>query len=382
MGWEVLHVTEAWNAGVGVYVDGLVVQQLRDPRIARVHLACSESRTPESVSRTLAEVSIHKYASSRRPWAVGRSAAALRRVIREVNPDLVHAHSTFAGLYCRMAAPARPVVYCAHGWAFTQEQPAVVRAAYGAVEALLARRAAALVHVSRSESRAARRYGVAAPLDRVVYPGIRAPTRGHVPSLAVDPNRINLAFVGRFDRQKNIELLLSAAADLARTDVHFYLIGDFDREAAKKQNGAFSHPRVTPLGWVPHAEIDAYVSLMDAVVVPSRWEAFGLVAAEAMRNGKAVIVSDRGGLPEQVIHGYNGFVFSLDDPGSLRSVVEKLDKAALSTMGANARHVWETCFTEAPAYSALMDVYAEVIERHRSAQGAPASSRTREKRSK
>ena len=53
----------------------------------------------------------------------------------------------------------------------------------------------------------------------------------------------------------------------------------------------------------PGAASTRYYAAADGLVVPSRWEGFGLVAIEAMRAGTAVIASDRGALPELVEHG-------------------------------------------------------------------------------
>jgi glycosyltransferase involved in cell wall biosynthesis len=364
---KVLHVTEAWNAGVGVLVDNLVRRQARDARIAEIHLACSDSRTPRSLEYSeLERVVIHRYDSSRRPWELLKPLASIRRIIEQVKPDLVHAHSTFPGVYCRLLPSGIPVLYCAHGWSFAQEIHPLKKAFYGATEAALAQLTAGIVHVSRSELRHASRYLVHSPVSYVVHPGVREPVLSESPALEVDPRKINLAFIGRFDRQKGLDLLLACAAALSRDDVHFYLLGAFDRESPK-QRALFANPRITELGWIPQQRIDDYVRSMDAIVVPSRWEAFGLVAAEAMRNSKPAIVADRGGLPEQIIHGYNGMVFSPEEPDGLLRLLERLDKAELREMGLNARHVWQRCFTEDRAYHALLSIYAELT----SSSGSP-----------
>jgi glycosyltransferase involved in cell wall biosynthesis len=368
---KVLHVTEAWNAGVGVLVDNLVRRQARDPRIESIHLACSASRTPASLDYSeLGRVSVHRYESSRRPWELMQTLVSIRRIVEQVEPDLVHAHSTFPGVYCRLLPIGRPVLYCAHGWSFAQEIHPLKKAVFGATEAALAKLTSGIVHVSRSELRHAYRFLVHSPVSHVVHPGVRGPLLSGSPALEVDPQKLNLAFIGRFDRQKGLDLLLGCANALARDDLHFYLLGDFDRESPKRR-ASFSNARITELGWIDQAQIDDYLQQMDAIVVPSRWEAFGLVAAEAMRNGKPAIVSDRGGLPEQIIHGYNGLVFCPEDPAGLLRVLEGLDKAELAEMGENARRVWERCFTEDRAYAALMGIYAELT------RGAeqPAASR-------
>jgi glycosyltransferase involved in cell wall biosynthesis len=176
----------------------------------------------------------------------------------------------------------------------------------------------------------------------------------------VDPSKVNLAFIGRFDRQKGAEILLRSLADLERDDMHLYLLGDFDRERAGADLET-SDPRVTRLGWIRHEEIDNYISCFDAVVIPSRWEGFGLVALEAMRNSKAVVVSNRGGLPEQVIDGFNGYVFPLEEPATLTKLLASLDKRDLARLGANGRQVWVSSFADQKTYRRLNEVYHRVI---------------------
>ena len=92
---------------------------------------------------------------------------------------------------------------------------------------------------------------------------------------------------------------------------------------------------VNILGWLPRHAIDRYYAAADAVVMPSRWEGFGLVAIEAMRNGTAVIVSNRGALPELVEDGKTGHVFDLDegDLGNLERLLRGLDKSRLGSDG-------------------------------------------------
>jgi glycosyltransferase involved in cell wall biosynthesis len=373
--WTVLHVAEAWKGGVGIYLESLIRQQLNDARLAEVHLVCSESRTPEQLGfESHPKLHVHRYASSRKPWRVLSSCRNVKRIVEEVGPSLVHLHSTFAGLYGRLYDLGCPVVYCAHGWAFTQDVPWPLKWVYAVIEGLLALRTAALIHISQHELRAAWSYHVRAPINRVILNGVRRPTYTNDAPLAVDPTRLNLGFVGRLDRQKGHETLLRAVQALDRDDVHVYVLGDFDRQRAQASQTLESGPRWTRLGWVPPDQIDNYLRVFDAVVVPSRWEGFGLVASEAMRNGKPVIVSDRGGLPEQVVHGFNGLVFPMDDSRSLAQLLQVLDKTSLAHMGRNAKAVWDDSFFEGRAYRELMVVYADVMSRAAPRKHAAAST--------
>lgn len=363
-GLRVLHVAETWTGGVGIYLTALILQQLEDPRVERIILACSAARTPTPLAfEPHPKVEIVRYVSSRAPLGVLTASRSIKRIAERVQPDLVHLHSTFAGVYGRLFELGFPVVYCAHGWAFTQDVSQASKRAYGTVEAFLARNTAAVVHISHDEQRAALHYGVHAPIDRVVLHGTRAPRYGTTAPLKVDPSSINLGFIGRFDRQKGTDLLLQVFADVPRKDMHLYLVGAFDRESANKGQTLPPQERVTVVGWVPEQDIDTYISSFDALVIPSRWEGFGFVAAEAMRNGKPVIVSHRGGLPEQVVHGFNGLVFSLETPAALVDILSSLDKQQLARMGENARSVWANSFSEQRAYRELTDVYATTLAR-------------------
>lgn len=68
--------------------------------------------------------------------------------------------------------------------------------------------------------------------------------------------------------------------------------------------------------------------------MPSRWEAFGLVAIEAMKYGKPVIASDRGALPELVKDGVNGYVFAFETPNQLTEILAAADSAGFKAIGA------------------------------------------------
>ena len=118
------------------------------------------------------------------------------------------------------------------------------------------------------------------------------------------------------------------------------------------------------IGWLPRESLDAYYAAADGLVVPSRWEGFGLVAIEAMRAGTAVIASNRGSLPELVEHGITGYIFNLDetDLGELEGTLRGLDKNRLREMGAAATRLFEQGFTAESMNRGILDVYAKLHE--------------------
>jgi glycosyltransferase involved in cell wall biosynthesis len=100
---------------------------------------------------------------------------------------------------------------------------------------------------------------------------------------------------------------------------------------------------------------------MDAVVMPSRWEAFGLVAIEAMRAGVAVIGSNRGALPEVIRNGIGGRIFDLDDPDALGRLLEELDADELRRLGESGRHRWERKYVADRMYQLTCEAYESVL---------------------
>jgi glycosyltransferase involved in cell wall biosynthesis len=129
------------------------------------------------------------------------------------------------------------------------------------------------------------------------------------------------------------------------------ILGPFDMELPES---------VRKVGWVRPEDIDRLYQSADAVVMPSRWEGFGLVAVEAMRNAVPVIGSNRGAIPEIVRHGETGIIFDLDAPGELTRVLGSLTRADLRRMGANARRDYDLKFTSSRMAESLDELYRKV----------------------
>ena len=95
------------------------------------------------------------------------------------------------------------------------------------------------------------------------------------------------------------------------------------------------------LGYIEHDKLPCYYARASMVVVPSLIEAFGLSATEAMACGRPVVVSDVGGLREQVIHGVNGLRFPPGDVNALAEAIETLlrDPDLAEKMGKIGREI-------------------------------------------
>ena len=148
--------------------------------------------------------------------------------------------------------------------------------------------------------------------------------------LNIPENALIIGAVSRLRHEKGIDLLIKAFGQVAPQIPQSYLliIGTGpDEEKLKKmaEETGFS-TRIIFYGGVGWETAMRQMALMDLVVVPSRFEGFGLTAAEAMAMGKPIITSDVFGLNEVVINGQYGLIFPADSPKSLVDSILKLCK--------------------------------------------------------
>jgi glycosyltransferase involved in cell wall biosynthesis len=292
------------------------------------------------------------------------STLRLTRLAREITartrPEIIHLHSTFAGAALRPLLRTMrlrsQIVYCAHGWAFDRETSTTSRRVATWVERNLARWCDAVVCVSEHEMRAAARIGIPPEKLLLVSNGIprEIPRAAHHATVAEWPaGKRRVLFVGRFDRQKGTDLLLEALARLQDT-TFAYLIGDSVLGDAAHDD---LPPNVRTTGWLSAPELQGFYESADVLVVPSRWEGFGLIAAEAMRAALPVIASRVGGLPEVVEDGVTGVLIPPDDPHALVNALRGISSERLQAMGRAGRQRFLRHFTLDRVHEQLTNLY-------------------------
>lgn len=159
--------------------------------------------------------------------------------------------------------------------------------------------------------------------------------------LGIDPNHMLIGVVSRLRHEKGIDILVNAFAWAIKVypAIHLLIVGTGpDEKKLKEQtveNGIDKNCTFYgKAGWETAMQL---MTLMDVVVVPSRFEGFGLTAAEAMAMGKPVIASDVFGLSEVVSDGQTGLLFPSEDTRALTNCIVSLcnDLNLRSTLGAN-----------------------------------------------
>lgn len=171
-------------------------------------------------------------------------------------------------------------------------------------------------------------------------------------------------FVGRLEARKGIDTFLDAAASVVVDvpTVEFVVAGDDRAEDGSTQAERWARraipggDRVRFVGEVGDDELADHFASAAVVVMPSRYESFGLVAVEAMMHGRPVVAGDVGGLRELIDDGETGLLVPVGDAVALASAVSSLidDRTAADRIGRAARARYERDLT-APAAAARLE---------------------------
>lgn len=252
-----------------------------------------------------------------RPLTDLRALEVVFRSIRDFVPDLVSAHSTKAGLAARFACciTGVPIIFTAHGWAFTEGRPAWSRVMVY-VEKLAAKVTRRIICVSEHDRQLALRFDVAPPEKVVtIRNGVRAQSSIVPPSpvLLEDCRGKVVTMVGRLAPQKDPMTLLRAC-QLLKKDFRLVIVGNGelrgDIEHFARKNGLSG--KVYLVG--EPEDIPEILAASDVFVLSSRWEGLSRAIIEAMMVGLPVVATNVGGTAELVENGITGFLVPPQNP--------------------------------------------------------------------
>lgn len=270
------------------------------------------------------------------PRCDAAAVGALRRVIRDLRPAVVHTHSSKAGILGRAAARLEAVpavVHSVHGFGFTPLQPPWQRAAFFVAERVATRWTDHLVFVSRRQLATAAALGLLpAGGGSVIRSGIDlAAQRGGDAAAARArlqvPDTASLVVqVGNFKPQKAPLDFVRVAATVARTvpDAVFVALGDGPlRPAAEALAGELGiADRCRFPGWWD--DVPGLLAATAVAVLTSRHEGLPRAAVEALAAGIPVVATAVDGTPEVVADGVNGFLVAAGDTGRAAARVVRL----------------------------------------------------------
>ena len=370
---RVLHVAQPVDAGVPAYVRALAGDQAT--RGWNVTVAAPSNGDLVSWIEGRDDIAYTPWDATRDPGPRSvEEARRLRRIVRQVEPRIVHLHSAKAGLAGRLAIRrAWPTIYQPHSWSFNAA-PRAIRTAAVAWERFGARWSDLTICVSETERQEGRAERIGGRIE-VVHNGVdleqwRVATDQEQQDAREAlrlPQEPLAVCVGRLSRQKGQDLLLRAWR-VVLTSVpaaHLALVGDGPDRGALQE----SAPRaVTLVG--KRDDVARWLAAADLVVVPSRWEGLSLGLLEALARGRSIVTTDVAGAREAV-GDEAGAVVPVEDEAALASaIIRRLtDDELRRREAAAARARAERFFDVRTTHDRIAALYHELIESHRSRGG-------------
>ncbi|KPZ55641.1 glycosyltransferase family 4 protein [Pseudoalteromonas sp. P1-25] len=342
---KVLHVAEALKGGVETYLKSLVLS-LKDRDVESFLLV------KEDVS-WLEKSHVYYYDhGSRSILGLFKLARMYLHLVKKLNVDIVHLHGTFSGLVCRLAKVFTrrvPIIYCSHGWAYSMDKKNLTKKFYQVTEYLLSFLCHKVVCISHYD------FSIkVTPPNKTVL--IENAITDHFSDEYVKPEGKKLLFVGRFDHQKGIDILLNA---FKKVDANYELIVVGDAVHGNTIS-KMEYPNVSFLGWLSGEELKQAYLMSSAVIIPSRWEGFGLVALEAMSASRTIFTSGAGGL-KHLTKITRGREFSNEQELiQLLEAFNNFDNNTIQKLGCIARNKFVEKYTVNRMAKELNELYMEV----------------------
>ena len=285
-------------------------------------------------------------------------------LIRQTAPDLVHCHSSKAGLLGRLAANTAgvPVVFTVHGWAF-EDGISWFQRTIGRIAEFAAARICRNQHVitvaEADRELAIERNVIDAERMTTIHNGIPDDGRQADPDF---PGTATMVMVARFSDQKDHETLFKALAGVAEP-FKMLLVGhgplfDSTRRLAKEMGVA---SQVDFLG--NRQDVPDILAGSQIFILSSHWEGFPISILEAMRAGLPVVATGVGGVSEAVVDGETGFVTPPRDAEALGNAIQQLlsDPQLRESMGSEGRKRFVDHFGKDQMLRKTAKVYSDLV---------------------
>lgn len=315
-----------------------------------------------------------------RPMHDWRAHKQLQAIFRRIKPDVVHTHSSKAGILGRSAAARAAVpiiVHTIHGMSFNRTQPAPVRWAFTVLERWAARRTTTMVCVADAMTDQAVAAGIA-PRDRFVtvrsgmevdrFKPDEAARQQMRQSWGVCDDDIVVGTIARVFKNKGYEQIIAAMprAVTRHRRLKFVWVGHgAHRQRYERQLRRLDlADRVHLVGLVEPRAIPELLSGFDVLLHASRWEGLPRAVVQALLTDVPAISFDNDGAPEVVISDETGVLVRYGDIAGLSDAIVKLaqDGGLRSSLGRAGRARCEELFDWRKMAEDLDALYARLSD--------------------
>lgn len=358
---KILHITESLGAGVGHFLQLATRGQVAAGHdVMLAHSIRNDTPVDELdaqfsfLAQRLVIPMVTQVSVVRDAWSVW----CLLRFIQQVQPDVIHLHSSKAGVLGRAAgwlsSKRVRVFYSPHGFAFLRQDVSKLKQKFFLIlERIAAKLGGALIACSMSEAKLAEQ-AVGHPCVYLVenatdLKDVRAST-GSTDGV------VNVLNAGRVCYQKGPWLFKGVAQACADLSARFVWLGAGDL-AHELQSTHDTNLKLT--GWLSHEEVSRHLAKADVFLMPSLWEGMPLALIEAQAAGVPAVVSNVVGCRDVVQDGVTGFVCDNNEELCARTRQLIQDASLRKRMGDNAARMARIRFSAARMNDELLQLYVK-----------------------
>ncbi|WP_036609259.1 glycosyltransferase [Oribacterium sp. P6A1] len=300
---KILFVVEAMGGGVFTYIVDLANKLVKDYDMFIAYAV--RSQTPEDYKAYFDDrihlVEVKNFTRSINPVKDLKAVLEVKKIADEIQPDIIHLHSSKAGVIGRIAFNGKniPLYYTPHGYSFLMKNyTPLKRMMFKAIETIFAKRNCTTIGCSFGE------YIETLNLTKkatYIDNGINtAELEGMIKAVDKEEHPFTVFTLGRICHQKNPQLFNSIAETMP--DVRFVWIGDGELRDELKA------PNIEITGWVDRENALKRCYNADVFLLTSLWEGLPISLLEAMYMKKLCVVNDTIGNHDVIKNGVNGFV--------------------------------------------------------------------------
>ena len=302
----ILHIAEAFGSGVLNYIKNLSKWQCQEYQVYVAYGIRPE--TPDNFQEQFdPKIKFIRVDGFTREIELLNDITAfkfIRKMVREIHPDLIHLHSTKAGVLGRWAINCNKykVLYSPHAYSFLMMNcSSFKRSMYRKIEKFSDKKGCLTIADIEGEFEASKQVTQnAICIPNGIDPVEMDEIIGQAEKIKVDRQKTTICMLGKVVHQKNPELFNDIAKEFL--DIDFVWIG------AGPLEEKLDSPNIKITGWLTRVQATARIMESDIFLFPSAWESLSIALLEVMYIGKPCVVSRVDGNKDVIRSNYNGYV--------------------------------------------------------------------------
>lgn len=355
---KVLHISETFAAGVYTYIKDICqyFDNINDVESYVIYSGKRKDTNPSKFSQdfskkvTLIQVEMEREIS---PLKDVKSTIALYKKIRKIKPDIIHLHSSKAGVIGRIASKSclnARVYYTPNGYSFIRQDISIIKKNLFKTTEFLINKLFGGITIACGDTE----FELAKNIGKAVLVRNGIDIKSLSPLIKKPNNEIfTIGCIGRLSYQKNPSLFNNIAEKFP--NLKFIWIGDGE---LKQQ---LSSKNIDLLGWMHREDALKKVADFDVYIQTSLWEGLPFTIIEAMALGKPIIATNVIGNKDAVSHGVNGFLCS--DIKDFETYINKIreDSDLQEKLGMESKTRSNKLFDRNKNFQKLFEIYESQI---------------------